>query len=172
VADHGAPAISTHYQIGPNIYRAGRRVASNAHDPVILFDEASNLGLHLYVERGIAAALFGEEIQEVPLWHERHKTTPRPEVRHLTQENLVTADPSADLAYFLMRPLEKLVEQTQLVHRFKSRGVNRVAAEVSQEVSVLLQNQDVDSCACEQEAKHHPGRAASGDTTPAVEFLR
>jgi hypothetical protein len=34
-----------------------------------------------------------------------------------------------------------------------------------------LQNQDVDSCACEQEAQHHPSGAATSNTTPALQFL-
>ena len=38
-----------------------------------------------------------------------------------------------------------------------------VAAEVAQEIGVLLQHDDVDACAREQEAEHHPRGAAAGD---------
>ena len=41
--------------------------------------------------------------------------------------------------------------------------MDRVAAEVAQEVGVLLQHDDVDAGAREQEAEHHAGRPAAGD---------
>src|SRR5215467_3594225 len=93
----------------------------------------------------IAASLFREEIQEIPLWHEGHEAASRSKIRHLTQENWLTADTGTDLTDFLMRELQKLVEQAQFMHCFKSRGMHRVAAEVTQEVSMLLQNDYFDS---------------------------
>src|SRR5215469_6123642 len=147
VPNRGVPAIRAYDQVRANFYRAGGSLASNAANPAIFLEEPCDLGLHSHVERGIAAAVFGKEVQEVPLRHERHEAASRSKIRHITQDDRLAADTGMDLTDFLMRPLQKLFKQTQLVYRFKSGGMNRVAAEVSQEVSMLLQNQDVYSCA-------------------------
>ena len=49
------------------------------------------------------------------------------------------------LAQLLMRPLEEFVEQAKLVHELQSGRMNGVAAEVAQEVRVLLENDHLDS---------------------------
>ena len=72
----------------------------------------------------------------------------------------VVADLARELAHLLMRPLEELVEQAELVHDFERRGMDGVAAEVAQEIGVLLQHHDIDAGAGEQEAAAscRPGR--------------
>ena len=62
-----------------------------------------------------------------------------------------------------MRQLEELVEQAELAHQLEGRGMNGVAAEVAQEVAVLLQHDDVDAGARQQKTEHHPGRPAAGN---------
>jgi hypothetical protein len=41
--------------------------------------------------------------------------------------------------------------------------MDRVAAEVAEEIGVLLQHDHVDAGARQQKARHHPGRAAARD---------
>ena len=79
------------------------------------------------------------------------------------------ADARRELARLLVRPREELVEQAELVHDLQRRGVDGVAAEVAQEVGVLLEHDDVDAGAREQEAEHHPGRTAAGDAAAGAE---
>src|SRR6516164_11311181 len=43
--------------------------------------------------------------------------------------------------------------------------MNRVAAKIAQEISVLLEHQDIDTRASQQETCHHPGRSAARDAT-------
>jgi len=50
--------------------------------------------------------------------------------------------------------------------------MNRVAAEIAQKIRVLLQNQDADSCPCEQEAQHQPSWAATSNAAATLQFLR
>jgi hypothetical protein len=64
------------------------------------------------LERGIAAALFGEEIEEVPLWHQHHEPALRSKIRHITQKDRLSADTGLDLTDFLMWPPQKLFEYT------------------------------------------------------------
>jgi hypothetical protein len=62
-----------------------------------------------------------------------------------------------------MRMHQELVEQSKLVHHFEGGGMDRVAAEVAQEVRVLLQDHDMDAHARQQEAEHHAGRPTAND---------
>jgi len=77
----------------------------------------------------------------------------------------------ADLTDLLMRALQKCVEQAQFTNRFKSGGMDRVAAEVAQKVSVLLQDEDLDSGPRQQKSQHHSGRATAYDATAELRSL-
>jgi hypothetical protein len=77
---------------------------------------------------------------------EAQGSEPRPQHRHL-----------------LMRDLEELAEQAELLHQLERRGVDRVAAEVAEEVGVLFQHDDIDTRARQQQAEHHAGRPAAND---------
>ena len=83
--------------------------------------------------------------------------------REIGEGDHLVADDSADLAHLLVRQLEERLEQAKLVHHLQRRGVDRVAAEIAQEVRVLLQNDDIDAGAREQKAEHHAGGPAPGD---------
>ena len=63
----------------------------------------------------------------------------------------------------LMRQLQELVEQAQFVHELERRGMNRVAAEIAEEIGVLLQHHDTNARARQQESEHHSGGTAAGD---------
>src|SRR5262249_29151089 len=68
-----------------------------------------------------------------------------------------------------MRPLQEIVKETELVHEIECRRMDRVSAKVPQEVSVLLDDDDADAHACQEEAQHYPGRSATGDATTRFE---
>src|SRR5262249_15196880 len=70
-----------------------------------------------------------------------------------------------------MRALQKLLKQAQLMHGFKSRGMDRVAAEVAQEVRMLFENRNIDSGSCKQKAKHHASGTSSRDTASDPKFF-
>jgi hypothetical protein len=72
---------------------------------------------------------------------------------------------NVDLSDILMRDGEKCIEQAQLVHQFERRGVDGVAAKIAKEVGMLLEYDDIDARAREQEAQHHAGRPTAGDAT-------
>ncbi len=68
--------------------------------------------------------------------------------------------------------LQEFVEQAQLAHQLEGGRVDRVAAEIAQEIAVLLQHDDIDAGARQQEAEHHPGRPAAGDAALGGDRLR
>ena len=67
-----------------------------------------------------------------------------------------------------MRALQEGVEQAELVHDAQRRRMHRVAAEVAQEVGVLLEHHRRHAGAGEQEAEHHAGGAAADDAAAGV----
>jgi hypothetical protein len=70
---------------------------------------------------------------------------------NIAQHDFIPPYPGADFTNLLLvRPLQKFIKHSKLVHHFESRRMNRVATEVAQKVSVLLQNQDLDSGPCQQ----------------------
>ena len=85
------------------------------------------------------------------------------------ERHVVIADLAGEHAQLLMRPLEEVVEQPELIHDLERRGMDGVAAEVAEEIGVLLQHDDLDAGAGEQEAEHHAGRSAAGDATACGE---
>src|ERR1700761_7432552 len=82
------------------------------------------------------------------------------------------AELHADVGILLVRELEQVVEDAELVHDLERGGVDRVAAEIAEEVAVLFQDDDVDAGSGEQITEHDAGRPAAGDTTGGADGLR
>jgi len=57
--------------------------------------------------------------------------------------------------------LEKTLKKAQLVHDLERGWVNRIAAEIAQEVRVLLENHNLDACSRQEEPKEHSRRPSS-----------
>ena len=81
----------------------------------------------------------------------------------IRDRDALVADLCGNVVDLLVRKLEKLVQQPELMHHLERRGMDRVAAEVAQEVLVLLQHDHVAPGAREQKAGHHAGRPAAHD---------
>src|SRR5690242_9536387 len=115
------------------------------------------------MEGSITRCLFGDEIQEIPLRHERDELAPRREVREVADRYGYAADGSGQLRELLMRPLQKLIKHAELMHDLQRGGMNGIAAEISQEIGVLLEDQHFDARTGQQESQHQSGRAAARD---------
>ena len=93
------------------------------------------------------------------------------QVGEIRQADGIVPDLSRQMAHFLMRTLEKIVENAQFVHDFERRGMNRVAAKIAQKVGMLLQHDNIHSHAGQQKTQHHASRTASGDTALGTQGL-
>ena len=60
-------------------------------------------------------------------------------------------------------PLEEALEHPELVEDLHRRGVDRVAAEIAEEVGMLFEHLHRDAGAGEQQPGHHPRGAAADD---------
>src|SRR5436309_9436435 len=109
--------------------------------------------------------MFADEIQKVPLRHEGDEFAVRRQMRKIRDRDKVLTNLAAQLAHFLVRALEKVFEDAQLVHQLERAGMNRVATKVAQKIRVLLKHDDLDASTCEQKAEHHCRRPAAHDAT-------
>ena len=138
-------------------------VGDQADDAPVLLDQVGRLGLHAQVERLVALAVLGEEVEEVPLRHQRDEFAMRWQMAKIDHLNVFGADLRGQRFDLLMRQLQELVDQAEFEHQFERRRMNRVAAEIAEEIGVLLQHHDMNAGARQQESEHHPGGAAAGD---------
>jgi hypothetical protein len=159
------PSIGAHHEIGSNFQRPFRHFRPHPSNDALFLNEFGDLGLHAQMEARIAPRLLGEKIEEVPLRHQRDETAARGQLRKIRERYAILADLAGELAHFLMRPLEELVEHAKLGHDSERRRVNGVAAEVAKEIGVFLQHPNVDAGTSEEIAQRHAGGAAPGDTT-------
>ncbi len=119
--------------------------------------------MHQQGESGIALALGREEIKEVPLRHHGDVGRPHREVRQVGDHHPLLAELAAEARHLLVRQLQELVEQAELVDHVEGRGMDGVAAKVAQEVAVLFQHHCLHTSARQEEAQHYACRAAAHD---------
>src|SRR2546426_1824033 len=82
-------------------------------------------------------------------------------MREIGDHDVAVSDLRRELRDLLVRQAQQRLEQPELVQNLQRRGVNRVAAEVAQEIGVLLQHQRAHAGAGEQQPEHHASRAAA-----------
>ena len=83
---------------------------------------------------------------------------------------LAVGDARSQRGDFVMRPFQELVDQPELAQQFEGRGMDGVAAEIAQEVGVLLQHLHLAPGPREQQPRHHPRGPTADDDE--IEFRR
>ncbi len=111
----------------------------------------------------MAPRLRGEEVEKVPLRHEGDIAAAGRQMAEIGERQFGIAELRGERARFLVRQAQEIRKQPQFVHELERRGMDRVAAEIAQEVRVLLEHDHIDARAREQEAEHHSGGAAADD---------
>ena len=137
-------SVAADHQVGADREHAVRRLGAHAGDAPVLLDQIGRLGLHAQVECPVALALLGQEVEEVPLRHQRDEFAVRRQMAEIGHRKAFGADLPGQRFDLLMRQLQELVDQAEFVHQFERRGMNRVAAEIAEEIGVLLQHHDVE----------------------------
>ena len=165
LADRGTTPIAADGEIGPYFDLSGGRVGAHAGDTPALLDEISRFRLHSQMEAGIDLGPLREKIEEVPLGNQCNEFAAGREMSEIRECIFLLAEGGADCRGFLVRQFQELVQQAQLVHELQCGGMDGVAAEIAQEVGVLLQHDHVDAGAREQKAEHEPARPAADHAT-------
>ncbi len=163
LAQRRVAAVGGDHEVGVDLDLRAVLARAHAGDAVAFVDEVGRLRLHHQMEAAIALAMRGKELEEVPLRHEGDELAVGRQAREIGERDLGVAEQRVEVIDLVVRQLEELVEQAELAHQLQRRGMDGVAAEIAQEVAVLLQHHDVDAAARQQETEHHPGRPAAGD---------
>ena len=166
------PAVGADDQFGANLERAVGRVRVRADHVPGLDDEIAHLGAHQHPKFRKRGAALGQEVQKIPLRHDRDELAARRQMAQVGDGHLDTVDAAADLAQLGVRPRQEVVEHAELGHYLQGRRVDRVAAKVAQEVGVFLEHDHVDTGPREQVAEHHPGGPATGDAAARAQRLQ
>src|SRR5881396_2082183 len=168
-ADRGVAAVGADDEVGTDLEGAvGRRRAHADHPPTVV-DQADDARAHAQREARVAPGVAREEVEEVPLRHEGDERAAHRQMAEVRDGDPLAADDPGQLADLRVRQRQERLEQAELVHDLERGGMDRVAAEVAQEVGVLLQHDHVDAGARQEQAEHHPGRAAAGDAAACRE---
>ena len=80
LAHDRAPAVGADDEIGADLLAAARRLDADADDAAALLDQIGDRGLHAQLEGVERARVVGEEIEEVPLRHQRQELAVRRQV--------------------------------------------------------------------------------------------
>jgi hypothetical protein len=171
-AQRGMAAVGADHKIGADFQFAVRRCGAHADDTPALLDQAGDLGAHAQVEGGIALPVLGNEIEEIPLRHQRNVFAHRRQMGKVADGDARRADLAGQMIDARMRQPEKFLEQAEFMHQLERRRMDGVAAEVAQKVGVLLQHRHADAGTRQQKAEHHAGRAAADNAAGGLDRNR
>src|SRR5207253_7961400 len=71
----------------------------------------------LQVECGITPGLLGDEVEEVPLWHQSEETAVSREMGEIGDCDAILSHLTSKITYFLMRAFQELVQNTRSEER-------------------------------------------------------
>src|ERR1700721_574733 len=120
----------------------------------------------------IGFRFFADEIQKIPLRHQRDEFTVCWQMRKISSRDYEIVYASANLRQFLMWTAQELVDNSKLVHQFQCGWMNRISAKIAQKIRMLFKHQHLDSPAGEQKAQYHPGRTTACNATADRDSFR
>ncbi len=105
LAHSGAAPVGPHDQVGPHLQSTLGRPRHDADDPAAFLDQATDFGLHPQREGGTRHAVLGQEVQEVPLGHERDELADGGQMREIDDGESGVADLGVQMVGLLMGTL-------------------------------------------------------------------
>ena len=134
----GVAAIRANDEIGAKSAIAFRSFGTHTSDAIALEKKVDNFMLHVKCEGREPFGVTGEEIQEVPLRHERDKFATGWQPGKIGNLCEVTVKNSSQLPHRLMPQFQKFLEQSEFVHDLERRWMNGITAKIAVEVGMLF----------------------------------
>ena len=168
VAHAGAAPVAGDDEVGGEVVLGlpgilGPVAPPHPGDPAAAPAQVRHLGVAQQRERRLLLGGRGEHVEQVPLRDHRDERVPDGEPREVGDRRRARVEDDPRLLDRLPRQLGEAVPQAQLVDQRHRRDVDGVAAEVPQEVAVLLQHGDLDPGPREHQSQHDPGGPAADD---------
>ena len=82
-------------------------------------------------------------------------------MREIGDLELLSADQARERRRLVMRTRQQSIQQPELGEEVEGRGMHRIAAEIPQEIAMLLQHEGLHPGPREEQTGHHPRRAAA-----------
>jgi len=136
---------------------------ADAPDHAVELDQADDLGLADQPKGGVAHCLVGDEVEEVPLRDEGEVGEARRQTAEVDADRHAVGGLHRRARHPGVRQPQEAVGPADLVQDLERRWVDGVAAEVAQEVGVLLKHHHLDAGPGQQQPEHGPGRPAARD---------
>ena len=165
------PPVAADGQVGTHLERPIDRLCAHTGNAAALRDEIDRFGAHVQVEGGKLFSVLGEEVEEIPLRHQRNELAARRQPGEIRKGVFAIPEEGTDGRRPLMGQPEELIEQAELAHELERRGVNGVAAKIAQEVAMFLQHHHIDAGTREQKAEHETARPAANNATSGGQLL-
>ena len=159
------PSIARHYQIRQDMNGPVGRTCFYSGDPIARPDQVNPFVPHPKLKASESLRAIGEKIQEIPLRHQRDKLAARGQMAEVGGPKGEVANAAVRRSELLVRQLEEVVQQPQLMHDLERGRMHGVAAKIPKEVPVFLKNHDVYASPRDQVSQHHARRAATHNTT-------
>ena len=102
-------------EVGADIERPVRRRRAHAGHAAAFLDQIGRFGLHAQMKARIALAVRGEEVEEVPLRHQRDELAARRQMAEVHEGELLAPNAPPSVRASGVRQLEEFVEQAELV---------------------------------------------------------
>jgi hypothetical protein len=162
-------AVTADYQTGANFERAIGCARLDSGGRIALTKKADGLVLHEQMEAGKPSGTVREEVEKVPLRHERDELAMGGKVAEIGGPKFEVSYYGAHRGELLVRDFQEIFEESEFAQEFERGGMDSVAAEVAEKVLVFLEYGDVDTRASEEIAQHHASGATPDYATSCLE---
>ena len=115
------------------------------------------------LEARVLLCRFHQHGQELGLRQHRDEGETGRKAAEVQQREVLTVDPQGGLSEFAVRQGEDPFGQSKIVENFQDRRVDRVPAEISVEIPMLLQQRDAQTGTGEQQGEHRTRGATADD---------
>jgi hypothetical protein len=115
--------------------------------------------------------LLRQEIEEIPLRHQRDEAALDRKMAHIRNGNLPIGDPRSQGANLVMGPLQERAQQPKLAQQLERGRMDRIPSEIAEEIGMFLEHGDLATGSSEQESSHDSCWSAAGDydlETPSI----
>src|SRR6185437_13329462 len=109
LAGDGVASIAADDQIGGALCRAGRGLDCGSGDAAIAGKQPGGFVFHTEIESGELAASLGEEVEQIPLRHERDEFALRWQVAKISDGKGVAPESPDDEGHLLVRNFQEVV---------------------------------------------------------------
>src|SRR5438045_4945411 len=111
--------VRANNKIGVYLEVALRRFRPHADHTRILHQHIDDFGFHVQLEFRKTFSVTGEKIKKIPLRHERDEFATRGKFSEISDWHDLAINHTSQLAHFLMRLFQELVEQPEVMHQLE-----------------------------------------------------